>query len=119
MHLVLPFREISLVQSLTGLWTGRIVISCKENWLAYDRPKLSKAMSIKPDKIYLRPAEFYKNYDIEVLLGNEVVSACLEILTVWLLDVREEIRFCALTATIDLTMPTSRHHNRTYSNDSY
>jgi len=55
-------------------FTGRIVMSCKESWLPYDRPKLSKAMSIKPDKIYLRQADFFKNYDIEVLLGNEVVE---------------------------------------------
>jgi NAD(P)H-nitrite reductase large subunit len=49
-------------------------MACKEGWLPYDRPKLSKAMSIKPDKIYLRPADFFKNHDIEVLLNNEVVE---------------------------------------------
>jgi NAD(P)H-nitrite reductase large subunit len=51
---------------------GRIVMICKEHFLPYDRPKLSKAMSISPDKILFRSADFYAKHSIETLLGVEV-----------------------------------------------
>jgi len=55
-------------------FTGKIIVVCKENVLPYDRPKLSKAMSSTADKILLRPAEFYKERNIEFLLGVEVTE---------------------------------------------
>ncbi|KAG5684435.1 hypothetical protein PVAND_013669 [Polypedilum vanderplanki] len=48
---------------------GRIVFVCKENYLPYDRVKVSKAMDAEIDSILLRPQSFYDNYDIEVILG--------------------------------------------------
>eukprot|EP01117_Protostelium_nocturnum_P002010 TRINITY_DN12663_c0_g1_i1.p1 TRINITY_DN12663_c0_g1~~TRINITY_DN12663_c0_g1_i1.p1 ORF type:complete len:536 (-),score=226.09 TRINITY_DN12663_c0_g1_i1:68-1675(-) len=55
-------------------FTGRVVMVCKEGFLPYDRPKLSKTMTITADKVLLRNAEFYKKNDIEVLLRTEVVE---------------------------------------------
>jgi NADPH-dependent 2,4-dienoyl-CoA reductase/sulfur reductase-like enzyme/nitrite reductase/ring-hydroxylating ferredoxin subunit len=51
---------------------GRVVLISKENYLPYDRTKLSKAMSSKASQILLRPPEFFKQYDIETMLGTEV-----------------------------------------------
>jgi len=42
--------------------------------LPYDRPKLSKAMSITVDKIQFRDEEFYKRNDIELMLSTEVTE---------------------------------------------
>lgn len=53
-------------------FTGKIVLISKEKLLPYDRPKLSKALSIAADKIVLRPAEFYAQNNIEMVLGKEV-----------------------------------------------
>lgn len=55
-------------------FTGKILLVGKESHLAYDRPKLSKALSIQTDKILLRNHDFYKQNDIEVLLSTEVVD---------------------------------------------
>eukprot|EP01119_Soliformovum_irregulare_P024148 TRINITY_DN858_c0_g1_i1.p1 TRINITY_DN858_c0_g1~~TRINITY_DN858_c0_g1_i1.p1 ORF type:complete len:536 (-),score=170.22 TRINITY_DN858_c0_g1_i1:40-1647(-) len=55
-------------------YTGRIVVFGKEKHLPYDRPKLSKALSVQVDKILLRPESFYQENNIEVRLGEEVVS---------------------------------------------
>lgn len=55
-------------------YKGRIVLICKESALPYDRIKLSKTMDLKIDKIQLRSEAFYKEHDIEVLTGTEVVS---------------------------------------------
>ncbi|PRP85408.1 apoptosis-inducing factor 3-like [Planoprotostelium fungivorum] len=55
-------------------FTGRIIIACKENFLPYDRPKLSKAMNISADKIYLRNQTYFDQHGIEVLLGTEVTE---------------------------------------------
>ncbi|XP_069802371.1 apoptosis-inducing factor 3-like isoform X1 [Dendropsophus ebraccatus] len=54
-------------------YTGRIVMVTKEKDFPYDRTKLSKAMNAKAVEIYLRPVEFYKQYDIEVLTEKEAV----------------------------------------------
>lgn len=50
-------------------FTGRVVLITQESNLPYDRPKLSKAMDIDPQKIMLRSEDFYEAGDIEVLLG--------------------------------------------------
>jgi len=55
-------------------FTGRIVMINRENHYAYDRPKLSKNMAIPLDKITLRSAEFYENFDIEILNGVQVTE---------------------------------------------
>eukprot|EP01121_Diplochlamys_sp_Union-15-3_P009946 TRINITY_DN2735_c0_g2_i4.p1 TRINITY_DN2735_c0_g2~~TRINITY_DN2735_c0_g2_i4.p1 ORF type:complete len:538 (-),score=101.66 TRINITY_DN2735_c0_g2_i4:40-1653(-) len=55
-------------------FTGRLLLISKENNLPYDRPKLSKAMTITVDKIQFRDSEFYKQHDIEVKLQTEVVE---------------------------------------------
>ncbi|KAK6968220.1 apoptosis-inducing factor 3-like isoform X1 [Biomphalaria glabrata] len=59
-------------------FTGKIVIVSKENCLPYDRIKLSKAMSIKPEEIALRSHQFYDEHDIEILLSKEVTKVLPE-----------------------------------------
>ncbi|XP_077995497.1 apoptosis-inducing factor 3-like isoform X2 [Glandiceps talaboti] len=53
---------------------GRVVIATKENFLPYDRPKLSKALDSAAADIALRDSNFYSVYDIEVLTEREAVS---------------------------------------------
>eukprot|EP01122_Echinamoeba_exundans_P000124 TRINITY_DN10108_c0_g1_i1.p1 TRINITY_DN10108_c0_g1~~TRINITY_DN10108_c0_g1_i1.p1 ORF type:complete len:593 (+),score=197.79 TRINITY_DN10108_c0_g1_i1:1858-3636(+) len=53
---------------------GRVVVISKEEFLPYDRPKLSKAMNAQIDKILLRPREFYEKWNIEFLLKTEVTE---------------------------------------------
>jgi NADPH-dependent 2,4-dienoyl-CoA reductase/sulfur reductase-like enzyme/nitrite reductase/ring-hydroxylating ferredoxin subunit len=55
-------------------YTGRVVVVSRETDLPYDRPKLSKALSAKAESILLRPESFYKENNIEFLLGQEVVE---------------------------------------------
>lgn len=55
-------------------FTGRIVVVTKETHLPYDRPKLSKAMTIKLDQILLRNEEYYKNNKIDFLFSDEAVE---------------------------------------------
>ncbi|XP_071994224.1 apoptosis-inducing factor 3-like [Engystomops pustulosus] len=55
-------------------YTGRIVMVTRDKHMPYDRTKLSKSMNAKAVDIYLRPAEFYKDHDIEVWTEKEVVS---------------------------------------------
>ncbi|XP_075710288.1 apoptosis-inducing factor 3-like [Rhinoderma darwinii] len=55
-------------------YTGRIVMVTREKHIPYDRTKLSKAMNATAVEIYLRPTEFYKEHDIEVLTEKEAVS---------------------------------------------
>ncbi|XP_045125782.1 apoptosis-inducing factor 3-like isoform X1 [Portunus trituberculatus] len=50
-------------------FTGRVILITQESQLPYDRPKLSKAMDIAPEKILLRSESFYESGDIEVLMG--------------------------------------------------
>lgn len=40
----------------------------------YDRIKLSKALTSSAEEIALRPKNFYKEFDIEVMTGTEAVS---------------------------------------------
>ncbi|XP_066455778.1 apoptosis-inducing factor 3-like isoform X2 [Eleutherodactylus coqui] len=55
-------------------YTGKIVMVTREKHIPYDRTKLSKAMNVKAEEIYLRPTEFYKEHDLEVWTEKEVVS---------------------------------------------
>ncbi|XP_063812173.1 apoptosis-inducing factor 3-like isoform X2 [Pseudophryne corroboree] len=55
-------------------YTGRIVMVTREKHIPYDRTKLSKAMNAKATEIYLRPAEFYSEHNIEVWTDKEAVS---------------------------------------------
>ncbi|XP_067650688.1 apoptosis-inducing factor 3-like isoform X2 [Haliotis asinina] len=55
-------------------FTGKVIIITREKHLPYDRPKLSKAMSIKPEEIALRQADFYQSHDIDIQTEKEVVS---------------------------------------------
>lgn len=52
-------------------YTGAITIVSDENHLPYDRPPLSKeVLRAETDDVTLKPAEFYADNDIAVLLGN-------------------------------------------------
>lgn len=55
-------------------FTGKITMICKENYLPYDRVKVSKSMDVDIEKIQLRSDAFYKEHDIEVLKNTEAVS---------------------------------------------
>ncbi len=56
-------------------FTGRLVVVSRENRFPYDRPNLSKdylAGEMDPDWMPLRSHDFYREHDIELLLGTEV-----------------------------------------------
>ncbi|KAI8589127.1 hypothetical protein BDZ88DRAFT_419050 [Geranomyces variabilis] len=53
---------------------GRVVVYGKEPYLAVDRTKLSKGLDADAAKLALRPAEFYKERDIELHVGEEVAG---------------------------------------------
>ncbi|XP_048370309.1 apoptosis-inducing factor 3 isoform X2 [Sphaerodactylus townsendi] len=55
-------------------FSDRIVMCTMDRHLPYDRPKLSKSMDCHPDQIALRPKEFFRMYDIEVLTEMQVVA---------------------------------------------
>lgn len=55
-------------------FTGKIILITAEPYPPYDRIKLSKALDIDVNKITLRPAEFYKERGIEVMLNTEVTA---------------------------------------------
>nr|XP_028566351.1 apoptosis-inducing factor 3 isoform X3 [Podarcis muralis] len=55
-------------------FSDRIVMCTMDRNLPYDRPKLSKSMDSHPDQIALRPKEFFRTYDIEVLTEMQVVA---------------------------------------------
>ncbi|XP_018024124.1 apoptosis-inducing factor 3 [Hyalella azteca] len=67
-------------------FTGRVVLVCGEPSLPYDRPKLSKNLSATPDSVALRNREYYEMGDIELILGNPVVSLNSEEKKLLLLD---------------------------------
>jgi NADPH-dependent 2,4-dienoyl-CoA reductase/sulfur reductase-like enzyme len=61
---------------------GRIVIIGKEMALPYDRPKLSKAMTVTLNSILLRNADFWSKFDVEFKLGTTVTELDAEKKTV-------------------------------------
>lgn len=58
----------------TAGYAGRILIISKENALPYDRPKLSKAMTVGLDTILLRNQQFWDDHGIEFKLGTVVTE---------------------------------------------
>ncbi|KAM7349038.1 apoptosis-inducing factor 3 isoform 3-T4 [Cochliomyia hominivorax] len=65
-------------------FTGRIVMICKEQYLPYDRVKISKASDIKIETIQFRKHEFYDEYGIETLMSTEATKVDCETKTVYL-----------------------------------
>ncbi|XP_072376071.1 apoptosis-inducing factor 3-like [Diabrotica undecimpunctata] len=55
-------------------YTGRLSFVCKENFLPYDRVKVSKSMDFDVEHASLRDEDFYKQYDIDVLKGVEATA---------------------------------------------
>ncbi len=56
-------------------YPGRIVLIGEESWLPYQRPPLSKkflAGELSRDRLYVKPASFYDDPAIEVLLGTSI-----------------------------------------------
>ncbi|XP_017146682.1 apoptosis-inducing factor 3 isoform X1 [Drosophila miranda] len=50
-------------------FTGRLILVSRENYLPYDRIKISKSMNLDIEQLRFRDEEFYKQHDIEVWLG--------------------------------------------------
>ncbi|KAH8306832.1 hypothetical protein KR018_004275 [Drosophila ironensis] len=50
-------------------FTGRLLFVCREEFLPYDRVKISKAMQLDIEQLRFRDEQFYKDHDIEVWLG--------------------------------------------------
>ncbi|SDJ91506.1 Reductase C-terminal [Catalinimonas alkaloidigena] len=60
-----------------GGFTGRVVLVSKEEQLPYDRPKASKQYlqgAADDNAMPLRSPEFYRQHDIELMLGKEVTE---------------------------------------------
>jgi 3-phenylpropionate/trans-cinnamate dioxygenase ferredoxin reductase component len=68
-------------------YTGPITIVSDEDHLPYDRPPLSKeVLRSETDDVTLKPAEFYEENDITVLLGKAALSVDTAARTVTLSD---------------------------------
>lgn len=68
-------------------YDGAITIVSDEGHLPYDRPPLSKqVLRAETDDVTLKPAEFYEEKDITVLLGNGVSSVDTAAKTLTLVD---------------------------------
>jgi NADPH-dependent 2,4-dienoyl-CoA reductase/sulfur reductase-like enzyme len=68
-------------------YTGPITIVSDEDHLPYDRPPLSKeVLRAETDDVTLKPAEFYEENDITVLLGSAAHSVDTVARTVTLAD---------------------------------
>jgi 3-phenylpropionate/trans-cinnamate dioxygenase ferredoxin reductase subunit len=68
-------------------YTGPITIVSNEKHLPYDRPPLSKeVLRAETDDVTLKPAEFYEENDITVLLGKGARSVNTDAMTVTLTD---------------------------------
>jgi 3-phenylpropionate/trans-cinnamate dioxygenase ferredoxin reductase subunit len=62
-------------------YAGRIVLIGEEPWLPYQRPPLSKkflAGELAAERLYVKPASFYDEADIEVRLNTRVESIDLD-----------------------------------------
>lgn len=55
-------------------FTGRVVMVCKEDYLPYDRVKVSKAMDFDIHKTEYRTRAFYEEYGIEAMTGVEATA---------------------------------------------
>lgn len=51
---------------------GRVVLISSEEFLPYDRPKLSKNLSLSGEAIALRDRQFYDEIGVELVLGTSV-----------------------------------------------
>ena len=68
-------------------YTGAITIVSDEDHLPYDRPPLSKeVLRAETDDVTLKPAEFYAEHDITMLLGKGARSVDTDAKTVTLAD---------------------------------
>src|SRR6201991_3468598 len=68
-------------------YTGPITIVSDEDHLPYDRPPLSKeVLRAETDDVTLKPAEFYHENNITVLLGNGARTVNTEAQTLTLAD---------------------------------
>ncbi|MGE2718314.1 NAD(P)/FAD-dependent oxidoreductase [Mycolicibacterium celeriflavum] len=68
-------------------YAGPVTIVSEEDHLPYDRPPLSKeVLRSETDDVTLKPAEFYEENDITVLLGNGARSVDTAAQTVTLAD---------------------------------
>ncbi|GAC1400036.1 MAG: FAD-dependent oxidoreductase [Mycobacterium sp.] len=68
-------------------YAGPVTIASEEDHLPYDRPPLSKeVLRAETDDVTLRPAEFYHENDITVLLGNAARTVDTDAKTVALAD---------------------------------
>src|SRR5205807_8701321 len=68
---------------------GRVIVVGAETHCPYERPPLSKGLLIgdtDEEKIFLRPAEFYAEHDIELLLGVQATGVSPHTKTVSLSD---------------------------------
>src|ERR1700754_3268387 len=67
--------------------TGPVTIVSDEDHLPYDRPPLSKeVLRSETDDVTLKPAEFYEENDITVVLGKGALSVDTAAQTVALSD---------------------------------
>jgi len=55
-------------------YSGRLVVVSAENHYPYDRVKLSKQLDATAEKLQLRPDAFFKEYNIEMMLGTRAVA---------------------------------------------
>jgi 3-phenylpropionate/trans-cinnamate dioxygenase ferredoxin reductase subunit len=82
-----------LATSLRGSgFTGPLTVIGDEPFLPYQRPPLSKkflADRPPPEQLYLRPAQFWTERNVEFLLGSAAAKADLRNRTVMLADGRE------------------------------
>ncbi|KAK7794502.1 hypothetical protein R5R35_004720 [Gryllus longicercus] len=53
---------------------GTLIMLSKEQVIPYDRIKLSKILDASPEKLALRSADFYKDNNIELKLGTELLN---------------------------------------------
>ena len=68
-------------------YTGPVTIVSDEDHLPYDRPPLSKeVLRAETDDVTLKPAEFYDENDITMLLGKAARSVDTDAKTVTLAD---------------------------------
>lgn len=65
---------------------GDITLVCRENYLPYDRVKVSKAMDFEIEKAEFRTDKYYKDHDITVLKGIKAIGVDTSAKTVSLSD---------------------------------